>query len=333
MLRADHQSLFRRRITAVTRLLAFIPIAAVAAAAAAPSAEHPLPPIPKGVKIGGIAVGGLNAEAARIHVERVWGRPTLFVFGKKSWKAGPSALGASANVGRAVKRALRAHPGKRVQLRVRFDRQRLGHYIARLDSHLSRPAEDATLVGLSNLRPVISAGRPGLKIDRGKMATRIMRTVRTSRRTPVRLAVENVAPTVTPDNFGPVIVIETGSNRLLFYEGSALEQTFTVATGQSAYPTPLGQWSIVTMQRAPWWIPPPNAPWAQGAKPIPPGPGNPLGTRWMGLSAPAVGMHGTPDAASLGYSQSHGCIRMAIPDAEWVFNRVHVGTPVFTVAA
>ena len=58
-------------------------------------------------------------------------------------------------------------------------------------------------------------------------------------------------------------------------------------------------------------------------KPVPPGPGNPLGTRWMGISAPGVGLHGTPDAASIGYSASHGCIRMRIPDAEWLFNNVY----------
>ena len=51
-----------------------------------------------------------------------------------------------------------------------------------------------------------------------------------------------------------------------------------------------------------------------------PGPGNPLGTRWMGLSAPAVGIHGTPDPASIGYSVSHGCIRMRIPEVEWLFD-------------
>ena len=39
------------------------------------------------------------------------------------------------------------------------------------------------------------------------------------------------------------------------------------------------------MWRNPWWYPP-NSPWAQGEKPVPPGPNNPLGTRWMGLSAP-----------------------------------------------
>ena len=62
------------------------------------------------------------------------------------------------------------------------------------------------------------------------------------------------------------------------------------------------------------------------------GPGNPLGTRWMGISAPYVGIHGTPDAASIGYSASHGCIRMRIPDAEWLFSHVEIGTPVFIIA-
>ena len=71
--------------------------------------------------------------------------------------------------------------------------------------------------------------------------------------------------------------------------------------------------------------------WAAGEKPVPPGPGNPLGTRWMGLSSPGVGLHGTPDAASVGYSASHGCIRMRIPDAEWLFVHVRVGSPVWII--
>jgi lipoprotein-anchoring transpeptidase ErfK/SrfK len=105
-----------------------------------------------------------------------------------------------------------------------------------------------------------------------------------------------------------------------------------VATGAAQYPTPTGAFEIVVMERNPTWNPP-DSDWAEGAKPIPPGPGNPLGTRWMGISAPAVGIHGTPDAASLGYSASHGCIRMAIPEAEWLFDHVEVGTPVYIVAA
>jgi lipoprotein-anchoring transpeptidase ErfK/SrfK len=51
----------------------------------------------------------------------------------------------------------------------------------------------------------------------------------------------------------------------------------------------------------------------------------------MGISAPGVGLHGTPDAASVGYSASHGCIRMRIPDAEWLFVHVRVGSPVWII--
>jgi lipoprotein-anchoring transpeptidase ErfK/SrfK len=52
----------------------------------------------------------------------------------------------------------------------------------------------------------------------------------------------------------------------------------------------------------------------------------------MGLSAPGVGIHGTPQDGSIGYSLSHGCIRMHIPEAEWLFEHVDVGTPVFIVS-
>jgi lipoprotein-anchoring transpeptidase ErfK/SrfK len=53
----------------------------------------------------------------------------------------------------------------------------------------------------------------------------------------------------------------------------------------------------------------------------------------MGLDVYGVGIHGTPDAASIGYSASHGCIRMHIWEAEWLFGRVRIGTPVVIVSA
>jgi len=141
-----------------------------------------------------------------------------------------------------------------------------------------------------------------------------------------------VPQAITRANFGPVIVIRRGENHLYLYNGMKPVRTFLVATGQAIYPTPLGRFQIVVKWKDPWWYPP-NSPWAKGAKPIPPGPGNPLGTRWMGLSAPGVGIHGTPDPASLGYSASHGCIRMYIPYAEWLFDHVEIGTPVYIVPA
>ncbi len=315
------------------RLVVLVPIALVAVAAAAPGAGRKLPPIPRHVKVGGVNVGGINAERARAKLRAAFGASLSFVWGKKHWTIAPSRVGATAAIGQAVRVALQSRRGRWVPLHIHVNAKRLDRYLKQLNSRLSRPAEDAQLIGLSNLQPVISNGRPGLRVNKNLMRTRIIAALTPGRRATIPLAVRHVQPTITPANFGPVLVVQTVSHRLSFYEGTSLANTFTVATGQSAYPTPSGQWTIVDMQRDPWWIPPPDAPWAQGAKPIPPGPGNPLGTRWMGLSAPGVGIHGTPDPASLGYSQSHGCIRMAIPDAEWVFTRVHVGTPVFTVAA
>jgi lipoprotein-anchoring transpeptidase ErfK/SrfK len=129
----------------------------------------------------------------------------------------------------------------------------------------------------------------------------------------------------------PVIVIHRGSNRLYLYNGVRLVRTFPVATGQAIYPTPLGHFQIVVKQLNPWWYPPTQDAWARGLKPVPPGPGNPLGTRWMGLSAPGVGIHGTSEPWSIGHSESHGCIRMQVPSAEWLYTRVQVGTPVFII--
>ena len=127
-----------------------------------------------------------------------------------------------------------------------------------------------------------------------------------------------------------MIIIRRGTNKLDLYDGMKLRREFGVATGQSLYPTPLGRFEIIVKWRNPWWYPPASD-WAKDAKPIPPGPGNPLGTRWMGISSPAVGIHGTPDSASIGYSVSHGCIRMLIPDVEWLFQQVEIGTPVYIV--
>ncbi len=148
----------------------------------------------------------------------------------------------------------------------------------------------------------------------------------------IELVQKRVHAKVTRSTFGPVIVIRRGSNRLFLYQGTRYRRAFAVATGQSSYPTPLGRFSVVVKWRNPWWYPP-SSPWAAGESPVPPGPNNPLGTRWMGLSAPGVGIHGTPSDSSIGYSVSHGCIRMHIPEAEWLFNHVVVGTPVFIVSA
>ena len=58
---------------------------------------------------------------------------------------------------------------------------------------------------------------------------------------------------------------------------------------------------------------------------IGPGPGNPLGNRWMGLDLKGYGIHGTNEPDSIGHAASHGCIRMGKRDVEDLFTRVRVG--------
>jgi len=123
------------------------------------------------------------------------------------------------------------------------------------------------------------------------------------------------------------IIVDLGDLHLYLYRDGKLVRSYWVAVGQPAFPTPTGTYAVVGMVMDPTWLPP-NSDWAKDAKPIPPGATNPLGTRWIGTSAPGVGIHGTPDDASIGSYASHGCIRMHIPDVEDLFARVVIGMPV-----
>jgi lipoprotein-anchoring transpeptidase ErfK/SrfK len=315
----------------VKRLLAATFFLLITLGVAAPDAARKPVVIAPGVKVSGIKVGGLTSEPARTRIEKAFARPLRLSFGKKRWRISPRYLGANAAVDEAVARALRAVPRARLNLRVTGTRPRIRRYVRRLDRLFSREPISSAVVGVVGGRPAFSPAKPGLAVRREEMTNALAYMLKTNRRDVVPLLTESVPPKVTPENFGPIIVIYRESKRLTLFNGPTAVRTFAIATGTDEYPTPLGIYSIATKQRDPWWIPPPDSDWAQGKKPIPPGPGNPLGTRWMGTTAPLVGIHGTPDAASIGYSD--GCIRMRVPDAETLFNQINVGTPVLIVAS
>jgi L,D-transpeptidase catalytic domain/Putative peptidoglycan binding domain len=289
--------------------------------------------IQPGVTIGGLLVGGLTTGEARELVEERFGKPiTLVVSPTRKLTVMPRELGAAAYVSKAVKTAVRVRrEGYQVPLRIDVANGKLTRFLGDLAKQTDRDPVDASLT-LRNFVPVEHPSTPGRRLMRVVAAQKLALAIRKHERS-YELPFQELEPEVTEADLGKVIVIKRGSNQLLFYNRETLKRSFRVATGQSSYPTPLGHYEIVTMQRDPWWYPPQGSAWADGAEPIPPGAGNPLGTRWMGISAPYVGIHGTPDAASIGYSASHGCIRMLIPQVEWLFQRVDVGTPVFIVPA
>ena len=286
--------------------------------------------IPAGVTIAGLLVGGLSPALATIEVRDFFARPlTIRIAGTSRLLATPKALGASAYVGDAVKRARSSRPGANVPLKVAAPLPSIERYVKRLAARFDRKGVDSRLL-LRGSAPFVTASRTGRQLKQESLRRELYRSLKTHSRAPVTARLVEIAPATTRDSIGDVIVIRRGINKLLLYDGMKLRRTFGVATGQARYPTPLGSFQIVVKWRNPWWYPPASD-WAKDAKPIPPGPGNPLGTRWMGISSPAVGIHGTPDAASIGYSASHGCIRMLISEVEWLFEQVETGTPVFIV--
>jgi lipoprotein-anchoring transpeptidase ErfK/SrfK len=312
----------------VRRVLVSIVVVLAGVGVAAPQAEPPLKQIVPAVTVAGVPVGGLTSERARTRVQQSLERPLIVHVGEHWWSVTPSQLGAVNDVDAAVAQALDASGAAHVAVHAGVSLPAVRAYVRSLAPQVHVAAMNARLVGITGIRPNIEAGRPGVDLDGPAAVGAIRWALRHGLHRPLRLPLTTTQPWRTAADLGPIVVIQRYSNRLHLWYGSKHVRDFRVATGQSAYPTPDGDWHVVTMQRNPWWTPP-NSPWAAGAKPIPPGPGNPLGTRWMGLDAAGVGMHGTPDAASIGYSASHGCIRMLIPDAEWLFEHVKIGTPVF----
>lgn len=61
---------------------------------------------------------------------------------------------------------------------------------------------------------------------------------------------------------------------------------------------------------------------------IPPGPNNPVGVAWIGLSRPGYGIHGTPNPERIGRAESKGCFRLANWNAHKLLQMVEIGIPV-----
>ena len=306
-------------------------VAGLLIGAAPAAADDPVALIPAGVTIGGVDVGGLAPDVATATVQQQFQQPLKLELGTTEVLVTPDVLAATPVIDKAIEKALVAQPNAAIPLGVSVVTGTIADFVSKLAERFDRPAVESKL-SLRHLRPWLSKESAGRKLDQRRAVRDINLALASGKREQIRLATATIRPKVTRRNFGGVIVIRRSSNRLLLYNGMKYRRFFAVATGQSQYPTPLGRFTIVVKWRNPWWYPP-NSPWAVGQKPVPPGPDNPLGTRWMGLSAPGVGIHGTPSDGSIGYSVSHGCIRMHIPQAEWLFNHVAIGTTVFIVAA
>lgn len=116
------------------------------------------------------------------------------------------------------------------------------------------------------------------------------------------------------------IVVSFPDRKLALLEGDQVLKVYDIAVGKTSTPSPTGEFTIISHIANPTWYGP--------KKIVGPGPGNPVGTRWMGLSAKGYGIHGTNAPGSIGKAASHGCIRMRNRDVEELFKLVGVGVTV-----
>jgi lipoprotein-anchoring transpeptidase ErfK/SrfK len=122
-----------------------------------------------------------------------------------------------------------------------------------------------------------------------------------------------------------VIVVSLEDRKLALVEDGQVKKVYTVAVGKPTTPSPTGTFTIERRVA--------NPTYHHGGKTVLPGPGNPVGTRWMGLSIHGYGIHGTNEPNSIGKAASHGCIRMAKADLEEFYDLVAVGDTVELVGA
>jgi hypothetical protein len=285
--------------------------------------------IAAGVAIGSVEVGGMTGQQAKAAVKTAYYAPITVRAGHELVTVATWHFHVLADVDTAVQTALTAAPDTVVPLTPTLDPTAVQAWVAAL----AKKTETAPVPGIvvvRNARPVLTHARAGRALRPTATDALIEEAITSGLRGTIVAPLRKVpAKAAKPE---PIIVIHRGLNRLFLFDGTRFVRSFPVATGQAIYPTPLGQFEIVVKELNPWWYPPTQDAWAKGLKPVPPGPGNPLGTRWMGLSAPGVGIHGTDEPWSIGHSESHGCIRMQVPSAEWLYRHVRVGTPVFIVA-
>jgi len=207
----------------------------------------------------------------------------------------------------------------------------LDHVIARVDCE---PVNAKVRVVGNKVK--IDAEQPGAKTDRLGAESRL-RAAFSGREAiadskAVVLPVHTLQPKVTEVDLGKTLVVDLSQRRIRLFDGAKLEKTYRCAIGTPYHPTPQGHFKIVLKRYRPTWVNPAKNGWgANMPARIAPGPGNPLGTRAMNLSAPGIRFHGTNNIGSVGTAASHGCMRMRMPDIEDFYERVKVGTQVYIV--
>lgn len=311
-------------------------------------ASGPSDRILSGVRVAGLDVGGMTRgeaiEAVKAHLRPSLHRPIMVRVGGRSFRMTPAGVGRGRAVDQAVDEAL---AGPRLGVFGRFWHkvvkrpvtmnvnaagtrrdEHVAAFVGRIASKVAVAPVDAAFA-LRDGEVVKRHARSGRALNQAAATRALLKALGDPGRSAVKLRLLPVAPKVTDAGLGQTIEIDKSVNRLWLYQGLKVVKSYRVATAKVGFVTPSGTWKVAYKEVNPAWHNPAPTTWGKDMPlVIPPGPGNPLGTRAMALNAPGILIHGSYATGSIGGYASHGCIRMTIWDAEDIFPRVAVGTRV-----
>lgn len=146
-----------------------------------------------------------------------------------------------------------------------------------------------------------------------------------------RLRIDN--PHIVPGGLQDGVLINVPQRMLFRFSQGRLANAYPVGLGRPSWPTPPAEFKIISrVKNKPWLVPKSiqeemRLEGKAVLEEMPPGPDNPLGAHWLGLSLWGYGIHGTIAPASIYRFRSHGCIRLHPDDIAELFDQVKVGTP------
>jgi hypothetical protein len=312
--------------------------------------------IAEGIRVNGVAVGGLTASEARSKLRAALldplNRPVTARYKGRSFKLTPRRAAIGVDIDGSVQRALtasrqgdmfsrtwrevRGEPVREdLAAKITWSRPAVRRLVARVAKTLDEPAVDAK-VDLESGSVEPKPSRDGLAVRAARLRRDLERELLDAgERRVVRVRTEVVEPEVTTaelaDKYPAVLVVNRGSFQLTLYKNLKPARTYGIAVGKVGLETPAGLYHIQNKAVNPAWTMP-NSDWvAPGdrGKVVPGGtPENPLKARWLGVYD-GVGVHGTDADSSIGTAASHGCIRMRIPDVVDLYDQVPVGAPIY----
>ncbi|MDO8964508.1 MAG: L,D-transpeptidase family protein [Coriobacteriia bacterium] len=305
--------------------------------------------LPAGAAVDGVPIGGMPYEKALQTVEdKVRGpllEPVSVTFAGTAVSIDPKeyvevdVASMVAEAGhpkadstlpeRVWQRVSGAPVGHDVATRLKVDSAKLAAWATGIKTQVTVAAVDATInvVGQS-LK--FKQSKDGSTIEESAAVAAVTAALLDGRKT-VALTEIPVKPRITDAALKKTIFVVRSKRSLTLYNGTTLEKAYRCAVGTPEFPTPLGWFKIVQKRYRPTWSNP-GSDWAKSMPAyIPPGPGNPLGTRALNLDASGIRIHGTNKDYSIGTAASHGCMRMHMWDVEDLYDRVPVGTRVIIV--